>query len=481
MASVLGAPALLVGTPRTRRAHLTAAVVLAALVVLASAGSAQALTQGPLWGCRASAVYASLAGNNRVEPVVANGNPNTSKGASPDRAQCAIQEAGAGNLLTPLGIPQESIGAQSAYARTAITPEIGRAIDQSVGAAAGVEKLNLGSGTQSITVDAATSQASATCSGGAPKFTGSSNVVNLNIAGNNISVDTVLQMVADGITGSPLSALIKIKFNEQIKDGSQLIQRAAHITIIPAAGGAPLLDVVIAESKVNANGLVCDEAANTVGSGGVGGTISARPCPAGSQYDVGRNLCIITATSQNPEIIVGRPYQGPSGGTVVALSIARKKFHSVCLQGGGPQYAVIGTNKNDHITGTNHRDRILALGGNDAVDGGRGSDCIDGGTGSDNLSGGLGNDHLIGATGNDHLNGGPGNDLEEAGSGNDTINAAFGRDRAMGGAGRDFINIATAGPPAKANCGSGFDKVRLNKNETKRVTACEVMYIFKDR
>jgi len=479
MANVTGAPAQLVGAPRSRPTHrLGLAVVIAALATLAGAGSAQALTASPLWGCRASAVYASLAGNNRVEPVVANGNPNTSKGASPDRAQCAIQETGAGNLLTPLGIPNDAIGAQSAYARTAINPEIGRAIDQSVGAAAGVEKLNLGSGTQSITVDAATSQASATCDHGAPKFTGSSNVVNLNIAGNNISVDTVLQMVADGITGSPLSALIKVKFNEQIKDGSQLIQRAAHITIVPAAGGAPLLDVVIAESKVNANGLVCDEAANTTGSGGV---ISARPCPAGSEYDVARNLCIIRETSQNPEIVVGKPYQGPSGGTVVALSIARKKYNSVCLRGGGPQYAVIGTNKNDHITGTNKRDRILALGGNDAVDGGRGSDCIDGGTGSDNLSGGLGNDHLIGATGNDHLNGGPGNDLEEAGSGNDTINAAFGRDRAMGGAGRDYINIATAGRPASANCGSGFDKVRLNKNETKRVRNCEVMYIFKDR
>jgi Ca2+-binding RTX toxin-like protein len=68
-----------------------------------------------------------------------------------------------------------------------------------------------------------------------------------------------------------------------------------------------------------------------------------------------------------------------------------------------------------------------------------------------------------------------------AGSGNDTINAAFGRDRALGGSGRDFINIATAGPAASANCGGGADKVRINKNERQKVRGCEVVYIFNDK
>ena len=49
-----------------------------------------------------------------------------------------------------------------------------------------------------------------------------------------------------------------------------------------------------------------------------------------------------------------------------------------------------------------------------------------------------------------------------------------------GGPGNDTLN-AHNGKRETANCGAGFDKVRLNKNETKRVTACEVMYIFKDR
>jgi Ca2+-binding RTX toxin-like protein len=88
---------------------------------------------------------------------------------------------------------------------------------------------------------------------------------------------------------------------------------------------------------------------------------------------------------------------------------------------------------------------------------------------------------MYGSTGKDHLNGGPGTDYLSAGSGNDTINAAFGRDRAIGGSGIDFINIATAGPAASADCGSGRDKVRINRNESKKIRGCETVYVFRDK
>ena len=134
-----------------------------------------------------------------------------------------------------------------------------------------------------------------------------------------------------------------------------------------------------------------------------------------------------------------------------------------------PKFAIVGTNRADNITGTNIADRIIGLGGNDKLDGGRGNDCIEGRTGGDNISGALGNDRLYGSSGKDHLNGGPGTDYMNAGGGDDTINAAFGKDRAIGGAGRDFINIATAGPAASADCGSGNDVARINNNERGRV------------
>ena len=97
------------------------------------------------------------------------------------------------------------------------------------------------------------------------------------------------------------------------------------------------------------------------------------------------------------------------------------------------------------------------------------------------MSGGLGNDREYGSSGKDHLNGGPGKDYLSGGTGNDTISASFGGDRVLGGAGIDFINIATAGGAASADCGAGRDKIRLNRNETKKIRNCETVYVFKDK
>jgi Ca2+-binding RTX toxin-like protein len=237
------------------------------------------------------------------------------------------------------------------------------------------------------------------------------------------------------------------------------------------------VDVVVAETKAAANGPVCDPALQ--GDPPSLGQI----CPTGSTYDQARNVCIIaagTGGSSLGEIIVGAPFQGPSGGTVIPIDVARKRYgRSPCLGfGGNPKFAIVGTNKADRITGTNIADRIIGLGGNDKLDGGRGNDCIEGRTGGDNISGALGNDKLYGSVGKDHLNGGPGSDYMSAGSGNDSINAAFGKDRALGGSGRDFINIATAGPAASIDCGPGPDVARINNNERRRVKNCERVAVF---
>ena len=72
-------------------------VALAAMTgVMCIAPSAQALTSSPVWKCRASPLYTSVNGQNRVEPIVANGNINTANGGNPDHAQCANAETGAG-------------------------------------------------------------------------------------------------------------------------------------------------------------------------------------------------------------------------------------------------------------------------------------------------------------------------------------------------------------------------------------------------
>jgi Ca2+-binding RTX toxin-like protein len=460
-------------------------VFTATVAALLMAPAAGAFTSPPVWKCRASAVYASVSGNNRVEPIVANGNINTARGANPDHAQCAPSEAGAGNTATQIGIPQDLIGASTAAAVTTLVPELGRAIDQKAGAQARIENLTIQlpqGGTITLGVGVAKSVAEGSCTKGSlkPNVTGASEVLNITLGGNKIELDGLVDAIARIL--APLKPIIEVIPNEKVfgSDGS-LTVRALHVKVLQGDGrsGPPLLDLVVAESKIGYDGPVCDPDKQIPGDDGT------KVCPDGSQLDAKRGVCIIPATSGSSygEIIVGKPFQGPSGGTVIPLDIARKKYgRSPCLSGGGrPLFAVIGTNKADRITGTNIADRIIGLGGNDRLDGGRGNDCIEGRTGRDNISGGLNNDKLYGSVGNDHLNGGPGSDLESAGVGNDTINAAFGRDRALGGPGRDFVNIATAGPPASANCGPGPDVARINRNERKKIKGCERVYIFADR
>lgn len=462
-----------------RRIVVVLAVGTGMLVV---APAAQALTAPPVWKCRASPLYSSVAGNNRVEPIVANGNINTANGADPDRAQCVNSETGLGNTATQLGIPTNVLGAATTQAVTTISPELGRAISQTAGGLARVENLTLQLGGANVIlgVAAATSAVQGKCVAGSttPQLTGTSNVASLTLGGQEMNLDPLVAAINQLL--QPLNQIIDIDQNVQIRTPTSLTQQALRVRVLPAAGGAPLVDVVVAETRVGFNGPVCDP--NAQGDAPDLGQV----CPAGATYDRPRNVCIIpagTGGSSLGEIIVGAPFQGPSGGTVIPIDVARRRFgRSPCLGfAGNPKFAIVGTNRGDRITGTNIADRIIGLGGNDRLDGGRGNDCIEGRTGGDNISGALGNDKLYGSTGKDHLNGGPGSDYMSAGSGNDSINAAFGRDRALGGTGRDFINIATAGPAASADCGPGPDKVRLNRNERRRVRGCEVRYVFNDR
>jgi Ca2+-binding RTX toxin-like protein len=462
-----------------------ALVVLATTVgVLCVVPSADAFTTLPVWKCRASPLYTSVSGNNRVEPIVANGNINTANGADPDHAQCADAETGAGNTATQLAIPQNTIGASTTQAKTTITPELGKAIDQKVLSEAKAENLQVAipAGSPSLLgVKAATSSVTASCTPGSltPVLTGTSQVADLTVLGVPVPLDGLLTALTNAL--NPLDAIVDVKLNEKIpgSDGS-LTVRALHVKVIQ--GTTPLIDLVVAETKAGYSGPVCDPTKQTPETPG-GGQV----CPNGSVLDLASNFCVIkeggVIGSGQPDIIVGRPFQGPSGGTVVALPIARKKYgNSACLSGNGaPKFAIIGTNKADRITGTNVADRIIGLGGNDKLDGGRGNDCIEGRTGGDTMSGGLGNDKEYGSSGKDHLNGGPGTDYLSGGDSADTISASFGRDKVLGGSGVDFINIATAGPAASADCGSGRDKIRLNRNETKKIKHCETVYIFKDK
>jgi len=454
----------------TRRRRLGLAASLAALTFVGLTGTASAATA--TWTCGADAVIATVAGNTPVDPITAS------------RTPCSAQAVGLPQLTDAVGLAP-AINARSAYAITDAREPGARPITQTIGAMSGVEGLSLqtAAGTVVIGVGAAQSAATASCADGNAVLTGTSQVTGLTVNGQTVTLDGPLTTLTDAISSSPLQALVTVKLNEQIRDANGLVQRAAHIKVLNAAGTTPLADVIVAQSGVSSSSACDPNADGNRDPSTVTGTSLPQVCPAGSTLDLPRGLCIITAATSGGQgvVVVGPPFSGPSGGTVVSLTVARKRYKSPCLSGPGPRFVTVGTNGRDRITGTNRPDRMLGLGNVDAIDGGRADDCIDGGTGGDNLSGALGNDRVYGTSGNDHLNGGPGTDRLSGGTGNDSINAAFGRDLVFAGAGRDVVNVATAGPPARVSCGTGADKVRVNRNERRRTTGCETRYVFADR
>lgn len=448
-------------SPAWRQA-LTAALCCGTALVCAAPAGAAAPDQ--LWNCRASAAYTATPGQDRNEPTVANGSARTST-ESPDRGSCADDDA------RPVSAGQ-GLDLQGPTAATSIDPDSGLAVDRHITASSHVNEAGRTDGTFVLVARGASAQATGACSAMGALLAGSSSVDSVLVNGQQ--VDTSQETVQTLPTGE----VVHINYNEQTRTGGTLIVRGVHAEFFNQAGQV-VKETVLAEAKVSGGSEVCDRAAQTGG-----GSEDGRPCPEGSEYDPAANVCIITrerdgnlANGKETVVVIGRPFESPSGGRVALLTEApRSVRHSPCLKGKGVKYIVLGTNKADRITGTNKSDRIFTLGGKDHVAGGRGNDCIEGGSGGDRLSGSLGADRLIGGKGGDNLNGGSQNDRLDGGSGNDTINASYGRDVVNGGTGRDEINVATAGPAARVNCGSGRDKVRSNRNERRRLRGCETRY-----
>ena len=442
--------------------------------MLIAAPAASAFTTAPVWKCRGSAAIVSVAGQNRVEPIVANGNINTANGANPDRAQCVDSETGAGNTPTQLGIDPELPGCRDRQGQHRIAPDLGRAIDQAIVAEGRVEDLSLllGAAGATLGVGAANSTAAAKCVAGnlAPQFSGDSRVADLTLGGQLLPLDQLVTQLTN-ILNPILGALVEIKADERIQTADSLTINALHVKVI--RGTTPLVDAIIGQAKVKVDGAVCDPTKQNDGSGDPLGQV----CATGSQLDQatqplrhpGRHRRFEPRRDHHRPALPGpeRWHGHPAGRRPQAL-----RRHP-CLSGSGaPKFAIVGTNKADRITGSNIADRIIGLGGNDKLDGGRGNDCIEGRTGGDNISGALGNDKLYGSSGNDHLNGGPGNDYMSAGPATTRSTPRSARTRLRRLAVATSSTSRRPAPRQRVDCGTGSDDVaRINNNERRRVKA----------
>jgi hypothetical protein len=274
----LGAGKLARTLPRhmARTGLIGAATIIGGLVV--GSGSASAFSSEPLWTCRGSALSASVSGQNRVEPVVANGNPDTGGGASPNYAQCVDSDVGENNLASPVGLPANFLSAPTADASTTISPEIGPSIQQTFVAKGGVENLaiNLGSATTILGVGAANASVTGTCKNGTPTLTGTSQAVNLTLGGSTLSLDPLLTAVSQLL--APLHEIISIKVNEQIATATGLTVNALHITVLNSATNAPVVDLIVGQAVGGFDPNVCNPSEQYIippGISGTGGSNSA--------------------------------------------------------------------------------------------------------------------------------------------------------------------------------------------------------------
>ncbi|MEN3279837.1 MAG: hypothetical protein V7607_977 [Solirubrobacteraceae bacterium] len=233
----------------------------AAIAVLAiTAALASAAQAAPAWQCRASAVNASVAGNPTADPVTANTNP------------CTSGATGLDSLPANLGVPPSLLTAQTVSATTVATPGGEIPAHQGVGAIGRIENLVLhlppGSGTTTLGLRVANAHAAGVCVAGQPVLDGSSEAIGATLGGQDVPLNQLAHQLAAAL--APLSQVVDLKLDEQVRDASSLTVRALHLRILSAAG-TPVLDLVAGEARVGFTDAVCDHSGQTAGASGSGG------------------------------------------------------------------------------------------------------------------------------------------------------------------------------------------------------------------
>ena len=295
----------------TRKLLVVLAAVAGALCVVPSA---QALTTPPVWKCRASPLYASVNGQNRVEPIVANGNINTANGGNPDHAQCANAETGAGNTATQLGIPQDVIGASTGKAKTEIVagarqgdrPEGHRRPRRSRTSRCRSRRAR----PSLLGVKAATSSATGTCVAGSttPKLDGDE-------PGGRPHGARRPPIALDGLArradGRPAAARRHRRDQDQ-REGPvrrrSLTVRALHVKVLRGTARR-------SSTSSSPRARSASTASSAIPTQQDGGGTPTEPVPGGLRARRRRqNVCIIRAATSGSslgDIIVGAPFAGP--------------------------------------------------------------------------------------------------------------------------------------------------------------------------
>ncbi|MDQ6607790.1 MAG: hypothetical protein M3Z06_14740 [Actinomycetota bacterium] len=397
----------------------SAAMTFAGLCTLALAATASAATTPTTtanrFGCRASLVRVQLLSLPAVEPIVANKRTAPCITETQGLNQASAPSVKTGLVLAgPAGVFTHSSTSQ---------PTTAGPVAPGAAALATIDGVTLPT-TKGAIIIAGPVQASASyaCINGTVQAAAQSTLNVITVAGQHYTVPSSRSTTISLGGGSYITV------NEKHQTATSITERVLDVHV------KGLADVILGEAQVTQMGAnPCAGTTNDVPP-------SLNTCPAGSTLNVAAQVCEIILDN-GTVIVISRPFDGPTGGTVLALSVARKRYHSKCLNSPGPKYAIVGTNRPDRINGTHRPERILGLGGNDRIAGRGGNDCLDGGTGNDDIADGKGNDREYGGNGSDRLSVQSGNAFADGGAGNDRIFLGNGNDRAYGDAGNDRISV----------------------------------------
>ena len=438
-------------------------------VLIAAAGSASAATTTP-FGCRASTTRVAALNSLLVEPTIAN----------PGTTPCKTDTAGASTVSVPITgaspVVAGPVGAFTYATNSGFAP----------GAAslAAVDGVTLPSpnGGSIVVVGPIQAQASYACVNDKLVAAGSATVNVITINGTATTVPTGTPQTI------PLGGGSYLAVNEQITTSNSLTERAIDLHI------SGLADIVVAEAQVTQS--KTDPCAGTSGPPPVLGE-----CPPGSTLNIAAQMCEIVINNPNGTttiIVVSKPFQGPSGGTVYPTSVVAKKYPGFpCTTGPGPKFALVATKRGGRVYGTAHSDRILALGayeriaalgGNDCVNGAGGNQIIFDGNGNDRLWAGPGFNRVSADNGNDYVNGrngrdwitlGNGRNTVYGGHGNSRIDLGLGGGRVFGGPGSN--RIWAGGNHYLVNCGSGKRNTAFVRNSARKYAAthgCQKVFLL---
>ncbi|HEX5194392.1 MAG TPA: choice-of-anchor P family protein [Solirubrobacteraceae bacterium] len=472
------------------------AAVLSAFGVLAvGAGPASAQTGNP-FGCTATTAKATLLGQNLLPGATTANAANT---------PCA-NDAQTLNATTvnPLGLIGLTAGPASATTKLTTRSVNGSTVYTDATATSSVDALSLTAPGLSIAITTP-SQAKVeyACVNDAlvPSASSTLNVITIN--GNTIPLSGLPQDLS-------IPGVATIQVNQKTTTGDSTTEELLHVQLLGLVATGLTLDAGSATASASGSAPCAGTTDNGGGGGngagggsggGNGGGNGGNGCPVGSTPTAGATCTIPAGSEDNRKAIVFNA-GNITGGNVMSLALARHRYKSLCLNGAGPKYAVVGNSRNNRITVRNVRERVLGLGGRDRVTVSSGNHtCVDGGTGNDTVKagkapirvygsngndkitvgngkdvvyGGGGQDRIHAGNGNDSLNGGGGNDTIVAGNGNDHLYGNVGADKLTAGTGRDFLfgargndRLTARGKHAYANGGSGHNTAYVRAGNAK--------------